>query len=207
MARKAKNDYFSLLGDQVAYCAEAAALLTGILATYNADKLSQNREKMHAIENKADALHHDILSRLSKDSGTPIDQEDILHLVQIIDDITDGLDEAVQQCYMYHIKALPLQAASLSSAAVRCIDALYAAVREMPNFKKPDPLRSLLVEVNRIESAADDIYVEAVHQLFAQPVDTPTMLGVKAVYDSLEDICDQCEHAADVIEQIIIKNN
>lgn len=31
-------------------------------------------------------------------------------------------------------------------------------------------------------------------------------MGSKAVYDSLENCCDLCEHAADVIEQIIMKN-
>ena len=30
--------------------------------------------------------------------------------------------------------------------------------------------------------------------------------GSKAIYESLENCCDLCEHASDVIEQIIIKN-
>ena len=33
-----------------------------------------------------------------------------------------------------------------------------------------------------------------------------TLLGTKAVYEGLESCCDLCEHVADVIEQVIIKN-
>jgi len=206
MAKKMKNDYFQLAADQVAYCVEASELLTAILENYDAQDLPTQREKMHAIENNADDLHHDILTRLSKEFITPIDQEDILHLVQIIDDITDGLDEVVLECYMYHISELPPQAAALSAIAARCVKALHEAVKEMHNFKKPEKLRPMLVEVNDIEGEADHAYVEAIHELFGASTDAFRLLGCKAIYESLEDICDQCEHAADVIEQIIIKN-
>lgn len=33
--------------------------------------------------------------------------------------------------------------------------------------------------------------------------DAKTLIGHKEIYDSLEECCDLCEHAADVIEQII----
>ena len=62
---------------------------------------------MHNIEHKADEIYHDILTRLSAEFITPIDQEDILRLVQIIDDVTDALDEVVLDCYMFHIDELP----------------------------------------------------------------------------------------------------
>lgn len=206
MAKKVKNDYFQLVTDQVAYCVEASELLTSILENFNAEDLPAHFEKMHAIENSADELHHDILTRLSKEFITPIDQEDILHLVQIIDEITDGLDEVVLECYMYHIAELPPRAASTSRIVGRCVKALHEAVKEMYNFKKPEKLRSLLVEVNTIEGEGDRAYVEATHELFGSTTDAFRLLGCKAIYESLEDVCDQCEHAADVIEQIIIKN-
>lgn len=203
---KVKNDYFQLAADQAQFCVEASELLISILENYDPNKMADNRAQMHAIENNADELYHDILTRLSKEFITPIDQEDILHLVQIIDDITDGLDKVVLECYMYHIATLPPQTVETSRIVSRCVKALHEAVKELHNFKKPEKLRSLLVEVNSIEGEADAAYVSAMHQLFGSTADPVALLTSKTIYESLEDICNQCEYAADVLEQIIIKN-
>ena len=203
---KNKNNYFELMQNQVSYCVEAATLLAEIMSNYDTLDIEQERAKMHEIENKGDELHHDILTRLSREFITPIDQEDILGLVQIIDDITDAIDEVVLEFYMYHIDRIPADAVTLAKIMARCVAALYNAAGEMHNFKKPEKLRKLLVDVNTIESEADDAYVEALHNLFAADISAKELIGCKAIYESLEDCCDQCEHAADVIERIIIKN-
>lgn len=205
MARN-KNDYFKLIKEQVEYCVEAADLLMEISCNYSASNIPAQKEKMHEIENKADELQHVILTGLAKEFITPIDQEDILRLVQIIDDVTDALDEVVLEFYMYHIEKMPADAPALSKLVNRCVKALYEAIKELKNFKKPALLRKLLVEVNTVESEADVAYVEAIHKLFGSDAESRVLLGSKAVYESLENCCDLCENAADVVEQIIMKN-
>ena len=54
--------------------------------------------------------------------------------------------------------------------------------------------------------AFPDLGTEAIHKLFVTETDFRTLLGARGIYDSLEECCDLCEHAADIIEQIIIKN-
>lgn len=203
---KIKNDYFKLIEQQVEFCVQASDLLEEILCNYSEKDISAQREKMHAIEHKADEIHHDILRRLSAEFITPIDQEDILHLVQIIDDVTDALDEVVLEFYMFHIDKMPAGAPELSKIVNRCVKALHKAAKELKNFKKPETLRSLLVDVNTIESEADVVYLEAIHNLFGSETESKVLIGNKEIYDSLENCCDLCEHAADVIDQIIIKN-
>ena len=84
---------------------------------------------------------------------------------------------------------------------------MQEAADELKNFKKPDSLRSLLVKVNDIEIEADNVYTDAIYRLFRSSSDVKAWLGAKAIYESLEHCCDLCEHAADVIEQVIIKNS
>lgn len=205
MARKS-NDYFALIRQQTSYCVGASNLLEEILCKFNAESINAYRTRMHELEHTADGVHHDILNRLSTEFITPIDQEDILRLVQIIDDITDALDEVIMDVYIYHIDVIPAATAELSRVVNRCVKALDEAAQELKNFKKPEKLRTLLIRVNDIETEADEIYTEALHQLFGSETEGRTLLGAKAVYDSLESCCDLCEHAADVIEQVIIKN-
>ncbi|MBQ8597237.1 MAG: DUF47 family protein [Lachnospiraceae bacterium] len=206
MAKKNKNDYFKLMEQQVEYCVQASELLEQILCNFSAEELPVQRKKIHTIEHKADEVHHDILARLSAEFITPIDQEDILRLVQIIDDVTDALDEVVLEFYMFHIETMPVNAPELSKIVNRCVKALHEAIKELKNFKKPGTLRSLLVDVNTIESEADNMYVETIHELFSGAVESKTLISSKSIYESLENCCDLCERAADVIEQIIIKN-
>ena len=203
---KYKNDYFQLIEQQVACCVEASNYLEEILSSYSYDNIGSYRDKMHSIEHNADKIHHDILSRLSVEFITPIDQEDILSLVQIIDDVTDAIDEVVMDFYMFNVTELPSAAPKLSAIVNRCVNALYDASRELKNFKRPDALRKHLIKLNDIETEGDDIYVEAIHELFADFRHGKEILCCKEIYESLENCCDLCEHAADIIEQVIIKN-
>lgn len=205
MAKK-NNDYFELIKNQTSCCVEASNLLEEILCKFNAGSINTYREQMHGIEHRADGIHHDILNKLSTEFITPIDQEDILRLVQIIDDITDALDEVILDIYMYHIDVIPDETAELSTIVNRCVTALDEAAVELKNYKKRDSLHALLIKVNDIETEADKIYIEAIHKLFGSAADSKTLIGSKSVYEGLEHCCDLCEHAADVIEQIIIKN-
>lgn len=205
MAKK-NNDYFELIKTQASHCVEASNLLESILNDFHAQEIESYRDKMHTIEHAADGVHHDILNRLSTEFITPIDQEDILRLVQIIDDITDALDEVILDIYMYHMQSIPAQTAALSGTVNRCVKALFEAVEELKGFKKPDTLRTKLVKVNDIEGEADELYTRAIYELFGETTDTKSLIGGKAVYEGLEDCCDLCEHASDVIEQVIIKN-
>lgn len=205
MAKK-NNDYFKMIEEQTAFCLEASNLLEEIFCSFRREDMDTYRSRMHGIEHDADRIHHEILNKLSTEFITPIDQEDILRLAQIIDDITDALDEVVLDFYMYHIEQVPPMAAELSRVVNRCVRALHEAAGELKNFKKPAALRALIVKVNDIEMEADGIYTEAIHTLFGASTDGRTLLGGKAVFESLEGCCDLCEHATDVIEQIIMKN-
>ena len=205
MARK-NNDYFELIKKQTSCCVEASNLLEEVLCNFNRDNIREYRKQMHEIEHMADGIHHDILSKLSTEFITPIDQEDILRLVQIIDDITDALDEVILDIYMYHIHTISPKTVELSKSVTRCVKALDESATELKNFKKRESLHTLLVKLNDIESEADQIFVEGMYELFGAAVSEKFLLGQKAVYEGLESCCDLCEHAADVIEQVIIKN-
>ncbi len=203
---KKNNDYFEMIQSQTEYCVRAAELLENILTSFKAEEVKSYRDNMHKIENDADEVHHDILNKLSVEFITPIDQEDILHLVQIIDDITDALDEVMMDVYMYHVESIPPRVEEFVSVVRKATVALHEAAGELKNFKKPTELRKLLIKVNDIENEADVIYTEVLFDLFGADVEPRRLLAAKAIYEGLENCCDLSEHAADIIEQVIIKN-
>lgn len=205
MAKKT-NEYFLLIEQQAAICVEAAALLENILTEYSAAGMAVRRVEMHAVERRADGVCHDIRNRLSAAFITPIDQEDILHLAQLLDDVTDALDEVALECYMFRLAELPAGAPAFAGLTHRCVGKLCEAAIELRNFRSSGRLRALLAEVNTLEEQADDAYATAIHDLFAEDAAPRTLIAGKAVFDCMEACCDLCGHAADVMDQIIIKN-
>lgn len=205
MAKKT-NEYFLLIEQQAAICVEAAALLENILTEYSAAGMAVRRVEMHAVERRADGICHDIRNRLSAAFITPIDQEDILHLAQLLDDVTDALDEVALECYMFLLAELPAGAPAFAGLTRRCVGKLCEAAIELRNFRSSGRLRALLAEVNTLEEQADDAYATAIHDLFAEDAAPRTLIAGKAIFDCMEACCDLCGHAADVMDQIIIKN-
>lgn len=205
MAKKT-NEYFLLIEQQAAICVEAAALLENILTEYSAAGMAVRRVEMHAVERRADGICHDIRNRLSAAFITPIDQEDILHLAQLLDDVTDALDEVALECYMFRLAELPAGAPAFAGLTRRCVGKLCEAAIELRNFRSSGRLRALLAEVNTLEEQADDAYATAIHDLFAEDAVPRTLIAGKAIFDCMEACCDLCGHAADVMDQIIIKN-
>lgn len=205
MAKKT-NEYFLLIEQQAAICVEAAALLENILTEYSAAGMAVRRVEMHAVERRADGICHDIRNRLSAAFITPIDQEDILHLAQLLDDVTDALDEVALECYMFRLAELPAGAPAFAGLTRRCVGRLCEAAIELRNFRSSGRLRALLAEVNTLEEQADDAYATAIHDLFAEDAAPRTLIAGKALFDCMEACCDLCGHAADVMDQIIIKN-
>ena len=91
---------------------------------------------------------------------------DTCQLIQSIDDVSDAIDEVGLQLYMFNITSMPKYAAEMSGLVLDCVNAMYEALTELRNFKKPEKLRDLIVNINSIEGKGDTVYVEAIHNLF-----------------------------------------
>ena len=203
---KQKVSYFKMMEEQIALSAKAAVLLHEMLTEFAPAKADDYRVQMHKIEHDGDEVRHDALRRLSREFITPIERDDILQLVQIIDDVTDAVEDVAIYLYMYNVTDLPKYALTMCELVERCVAALQKSIGELHNFKRSDTLKPLLVEVNDVESDADDAYLEAMRDLFTMSPMPVAYHGIKAIYDALESCCDLCERAADVIENVVMMN-
>ena len=48
--------------------------------------------------------------------------------------------------------------------------------------------------------------IDAIHNLFTSNLEYKMLIGYKEIYESLENCCNLCAYAAEIIEQIVIKN-
>jgi len=201
-----KNAYFNDFISMMEYSCRAAEYLQKALRNYKPEWMIQQRKEMHEIEHAEDVLKHEILKRLAKEFVTPIDREDILGLANELDNVTDKIEDILIRMYMYNVKEVHPVAVQFADVIADCCKALLHAMKEFPNFQKSTVLHQAIVDVNIMEEKGDAIYIDAVRSLYEGESDPVNILVWSELLDKFEDCCDTCEHVADLLEMIAMKN-
>jgi uncharacterized protein Yka (UPF0111/DUF47 family) len=134
---------------------------------------------------------------------TPIDQEDILLLASSLDDIVDLAEETGDKIDLYQIQAISDAAKAMGEHLAKAGVEIGRALERLEGFKELKPHR---LEIHRLENEGDRITREAIGDLFSTVSEASELVKWKDVYDLLEATMDACEHAANVMETISIKN-
>ena len=204
--KKKEYDYFGGFARCAQAASEAARYLCDSFEDFGPRDVASHVDAMHRIENDADIRKHEMTRNLARAFITPIEREDIAALSQNLDDIIDAVEDVMRRIYMFGVKALRPEALDFARLIVLCCDAFEQVVAELPNFKKSETIGEAIIEVNTLESRGDKLHAEAMHRLFTQPADAQERLVWMNLFEALEACLDACEHAADIIEGIVMKN-
>lgn len=208
MARQKKFDYFEAYGQLAALAVEEADLMIETFKNYtDASALPAVLEKAHEIEHKGDTLNHAIFENVATDFMPPIDREDIAALAQALDNILDDIESTLQHMYMYDVSTMPEQAIRFAEIIKKSCEGLNAAMPDFRHFKKSRNFRQRIVDVNTFEEEADVLYLEAMRYLHTVDNELPMHVLVwSRTYSRMERCCDTCEHVADLMATIVLKN-
>ena len=160
---------------------------------------------MHELEQKGDAKKHKMMAALSQAFITPIEREDLVALSGYLDDITDAVEEILVQIYMCNVEFIRTDTLPMVELLVACIGALGEVLGELKNFKHSKLLENRIIRVNELEEQGDMQYVETMHRLH-QENDLRAILVWSNIYQTIENCMDTCEHTADVVTTVIMKN-
>lgn len=206
MARKGDNDYFGMMKETAACGHDAALRLKGILEAYTPDTLGESLTEMHAIEHHGDEMKHALVAKLVREFITPIEREDIMQIIDQIDDVIDAVEDILLNIYMYNIKAIRPEAIEFAEIICQCTAELVNAFGEFADFKKSKRIQASIIEINRLEELGDSLYIRAVRALYDGKTDAIEATTWTEVYGCFEKCCDTCEHTADLIGNVIMKN-
>jgi predicted phosphate transport protein (TIGR00153 family) len=196
------REYFDLFEEAAGNAARAADLLDQMLAHW-----PENAELTREIlicEQDGDRITHDLINRLNQTFVTPIDREDILALASALDDVVDEIEEAADYFALYKIEAPMEQAQRMAHILVQATRQIAEAMPRMRGFKD---LSHYTVEIHRLENDGDRVAREAIASLFEGGIDPMVVIKWKDVYERLETAIDACEHVANVLAGIVIKNS
>jgi uncharacterized protein len=195
------REFFNLFDEAGTNILHSAELLDRLMKQWP-DAGGLGREIL-ICEQEGDRITHDVIHRLNSTSVTPIDREDIYALASALDDIVDFIEEAADFMGLYNIEAPMEQALQLTTVLVDACRNIAQALTRLRGFQD---VNHYFVEVNRLENEGDRITREALASLFRGGIDPMVVIKWKDIFDRLEHAIDACEHAANILEGIVVKH-
>ena len=201
-----ETKFFDLFDKQAGNILEGAKLFKQMI--FNAQITPDNVDKMHSIEHTGDEINHAIINKLNESFITPFDREDILQLSNSSDNIIDGIYMITNRYYLYKLLTPGEYSKKFATIIEESAIALQKAVNCLRNRKKSDEVMQQCVELNRLENMADVLRDEAISKLLNDETNSPfVVIKKKEIYETCESVTDLCEHTANIVESILVKNN
>ena len=208
MSKKQDAFYFENFAACAGFACEAAELLLAVLEDFDPSALEKRLEEMHRIEHAADGRKHELLSVLTRAFITPIEREDILTLSQNIDEVVDQIEDVLLRIYCNNVCTVREDALPFAKMIIHCCEELYRLLEAIADFRKSSRLHDYIVRINTLEEEADRLFIGSMRRLHECCADDPVaVITWREVYIYLEKCADACEHAADTVESIVMKNS
>ena len=201
-----ETKFFDLFDRQIDNVVKGAQLFKTIITTpaITAD----NIDKMHAIEHEGDEISHRIIDKLNESFITPFDREDILDLSNPTDNIIDGIYMIAKRYYLYKLFTPGEYSHKFAAVIEDSILALQKVVHGLKHKKHSKEVMEQCVEINRLENMGDILRDEAISKLLNDENANPiVVIKKKEMYETCEYVTDMCEHVANIVESILVKNN
>ena len=206
MSKKSDSYYFQNFIECVECGCQAAKMLEDNLNHFDTGLLQDKLDELHRIEHDADKKKHEMMAVLVKAFITPIEREDIILLSQSIDEVTDKIEDVLIRIYINNVQQIRPEALAFIKVIIRCCEALKEVMEEFADFRKSKTLHGLIIGINALEEEGDRLFIESMRRLHAEVTDPIEIIAWREIYVYLEKCCDACEHVADVVESVIMKN-
>ena len=113
--------------------------------------------------------------------------------------LNKSLSSAAWKFFLLGIERIDKNAENLAAMSNECIAELDKSVKNLRNIK---PLQVHCARIHEIEEDADEMFNEAISELFhffKNPVD---IMKYKEIYEALEQVCGRCNEASYIMQKI-----
>jgi hypothetical protein len=196
-----QNKFVQLLIQQADLTVEGVEALEA----YMKKRGSKHAERLNQVEKEADEVRRILIDELNRTFVTPIDREDIHALSRTIDDVLDYAYATIDEMEILEVEPndyLRRMTSLLGDAARE----LLSAMQRLDDH--PAVANDHAVRAKALENRMEQVYREAVADLFHQPQDVEhivEMLKLREIYRHLSNAADRGDEAANVISDIVVK--
>lgn len=198
--------FFPILKEMSDVISVASDLIIECVQNSNHEAAIEYYKKIKEQERKGDALSARIFDELNSTFITPFDREDIHHLADRLDDVTDFINSCAKKIVLYNPKNMPAGALDIAKLIKDGGICIGKAVDELDVMKKNSKkIKEYCTELHKIESKADDVYENFLIELFENEKDAVEIIKMKEIMNELERATDAAEYVGKIIKTIIVK--
>ncbi len=173
----------------------------------NADgKIPEDLQRRLAVikefEKKGDAIERQILDELDKTFITPFDREDIHDIATAIDRAVDMINNLAKKFNIYGITEVPVHVRT--QCDIIC-DIATELLNLMAALKKREGVSEIIRIMHELEKRSDDIFNNAMAELFKKTNDAVAIIKIKEVHELLEEIVDTVDYVGKIVRCIRVK--
>lgn len=201
-----EEKFFKILNDQ------ASNTLNGVICfqefVYKFQNLSQAQKeeylkRIEEHEHRGDDITHFLMDRLNRVFITPIDKEDLHQLTVLLDDVLDLIYASAKQIVGYKLKKVDKHIIKMTDIIKEGMEETTHATKNLKLIKYS---KQSSIKINQLENDADEVYHNAMTELFSNSMDSIEVIKLKDIYFNLELICDKLEALSNVMQNIVIKH-
>jgi predicted phosphate transport protein (TIGR00153 family) len=198
--------FFPILKDMSDVLLVASDLIIECVQNNDHEKAIEYYKKIKEQERKGDALSARVFEELNSTFITPFDREDIHHLADKLDDVTDFINSSAKRIVLYNPKQLPASAFEIAKLIKEGAISIGKAVDQLDVMKKNSKkIKEYCQELKITENKADDVYENFLIDLFENQKDAIEVIKLKEIMSELEKATDAAEHVGKIIKTIIVK--
>ena len=202
--KKKKDVFFTMFKDFANTLEKMGRDFSGIINDYR--NVERAIADMKLTESDCDAKSHKILDVLNGSFVTPFDREDIFTIVNQMDDLADYMEDTASKFQIYCVEELRNDAVEMGNLIVDATKEVKKLFDALPERGKNDSAKAATIEINRLENLGDAVYRRAIGKLFKEEDNPIEVIKWKDIYENLEETLDACEHLADTVRGVMVKN-
>jgi len=198
---------FEMLAEQSQNALECTKELKNFVNNYEKFERSERKSQANAIKNiklKGNELTRKTIEKLIKTSISTVDKHDLHQMAVLLDDITDLIT-------MVALRLVHLSVERIDNRISELLDLILDVVIEVDksilNLKNLKVMKEHCANISTLNNKAEDVYNEALSELFHFYKNSIDIIKYKEIYEILERITEKCRDAVDIIESIIIKHS
>ena len=197
--------FFEMFEELTATIVKSATLLSKVSSAGTITKISSDITK---LEHHADTICHRLLVEAESTFITPIDREDIHTLAKNLDNVIDLIEEVASKLALYNgVTKITREFHAFTKAiheATTHVDALVHLLKYRERERKR--MSAHIVHIHENEHEGDALIRRSLQLLFSGQKNAITVIKWKDIYETLEEVLDECENVANTVEEVIIKN-
>ena len=201
-----EKKFFGMLAEQSEAALDSSKELMNFVDEFEKRERSDRKQKLQSIaslKKKNIELTSNIMMELSKSYRTPIDKEDIGQLAVLIGDITNLTDSVASSLVILGVERIDSHTPKMVALVHRYLNEINRIIKELDKLKRMEEHYSFIYN---IKNEADQVYEQAISDLFHFYKNSMDVIKYKEIYALLEKTIEKCSDVSYVISKIFAKH-